>query len=104
MPDDAGVVQQPADVARGEPRNAIDIEVGEGLAEVVALAEDGQPAQPGLKALQADLLEVDVLIGRHGAVEILGHAVRVGAEAAGVQLGGAKPYSLERMANPLHER
>jgi len=54
---DAFVPEECRHVARRVPRNAIDIEICEGAAEIVALPENRQPAQAGLKPLEADLLE-----------------------------------------------
>ena len=45
------------DVARRETRDAVEVEALERGAEVVALGEDGPPAQAGLEALETQLLE-----------------------------------------------
>jgi hypothetical protein len=55
--DDAGIVQQALDVPAGEAGDGVVVEAGEGGAEVLSLGQDGPPAQPGLEALQAQLLE-----------------------------------------------
>ena len=57
MPDDAGILEQPIDVARPEPGHGVEVEAAKRAAEVLALAEDDEPAQPGLESLEADLLE-----------------------------------------------
>jgi hypothetical protein len=57
MTDDARVLEQTVDVAAGEARDAGHVEAGERAAEVLALAEDRQPAQAALESLQTDLLE-----------------------------------------------
>jgi len=54
---DAFVPKECRHVARREPRDAIDVEVHECAPEVLALPEDRQPAQTGLEAFEADLLE-----------------------------------------------
>lgn len=54
---DACVGQQAGDVAVRVAGDAVEIEAMEGAAEVVALGEDGAPAQAGLEALQAQLFE-----------------------------------------------
>src|SRR6185503_5878367 len=53
---DALVLQEPLDVALPEARHALEVEVGEGGAEVLALPEDRDPRESGLEPLQADLL------------------------------------------------
>ena len=63
MADDAGVLQQPLHVARAEASHRGRLEILERLAEVVALAKDGDPAQARLKAFQADLLEEPAIVG-----------------------------------------
>ena len=47
----AFVSQQTIDIARGEARYLVEIEVMKRQSEVFALSEDGAPAQPGLKNL-----------------------------------------------------
>jgi hypothetical protein len=54
---DAGVAEQFLDARRREARDALEVEVRERAPEVLALAQDRQPAQPGLETLEADLLE-----------------------------------------------
>ena len=44
----------------GDP---VELETGEGLAEILALAQDRQPRQAGLEAFEADLLEQAVVVG-----------------------------------------
>src|SRR5215211_447615 len=51
--DDALVGQQPLDVALPEPRDLLDLEAGERRPERLALAQDRQPREPGLKPLEA---------------------------------------------------
>ena len=51
------------DVPLAEPRDAFRVEVRERRAEVLALAEDRQPGQPGLEALEAQPLEQATLVG-----------------------------------------
>ena len=62
MADDARVREQALDVARAEPGDPVDVEVVEGGAEVLALGEDGPPAQARLEALQAELLEQTAVV------------------------------------------
>jgi hypothetical protein len=63
MPNDSGVLQQPCDVPRAESRHGFGIEPGERGAEVLALAEDRQPGQPGLEPLEAQPFEQATLVG-----------------------------------------
>ena len=59
----------------------VEIEAGEGAAEILALAEDRQPGEAGLEALEADLLEEADVVGDRPAPfavvigAILGRAV-----------------------------
>ena len=57
MADDAGIGQQTFNVVPIEARHALRIEAGKRRAEVLALAQDGQPAQARLEAFEAELLE-----------------------------------------------
>src|SRR5450830_122640 len=57
VPHDARVEQQAGDVGFAQGGHAVDVKTLESLAKALALVQDGQPAQAGLKALQADLLE-----------------------------------------------
>ena len=49
-------------IALGETRNPVEIEIMEGRAEVLALGEDGAPAQSGLKTLQTQFLKQAMII------------------------------------------
>src|SRR5262249_5796306 len=60
--DDSRVPEQPLAVLLAEPRNGIRLEVRECMAEVLALAQDGQPGEAGLEALEAQPLENTRLI------------------------------------------
>jgi hypothetical protein len=53
---DAGVPQQAVDVVLAEGGHRLDLEAREGCAEVVALAQDRQPGQARLEALQHQAL------------------------------------------------
>ena len=70
MPHDAGVAEQPCHVFRPESSDPLRIETGEGGAEVLALPQDRQPAQTGLEAFEADLLEQPPII-HHGTAPLL---------------------------------
>ncbi len=61
--DDAGVLQEPVDVALAEARDRLDVEVREGGPEVLALAQDREPGQPGLKALEHHALVQATVVG-----------------------------------------
>ena len=54
--DDPGVGEQALDVALAEPGDALDVEAVERVAEVLALAQDREPREPGLERLQGQLL------------------------------------------------
>jgi hypothetical protein len=103
---DAFVPQQPGDVARGEFRHAIDLEVRERAAEVLALPEDRQPAQAGLKTFEADLLEeTPIIFDRLPPLTIVIVDVkRIGpAPPAAVDLGLLRTHRLKmpRMLLPI---
>ena len=57
MPDDPRVSQQPVDIGGIVAGDLRGIEAVEGASEVVALAQDRQPRQARLEALEAQLLE-----------------------------------------------
>ena len=52
-----GIGHQPLDVALVERGDRVDVEVAEGRAEGRSPAQDRDPRQPGLEALEAELLE-----------------------------------------------
>src|SRR5262249_2621208 len=62
MANDALVLEQSSDVAPGEARNRIEIEVVEGCTKILALRQDGAPAQSRLKAFQAQFLEQTMIV------------------------------------------
>src|SRR3954453_4392436 len=63
MPDDPRVAEQPLDVALAKAGDTVRVEVAERTTEVLALPQNGQPRQPGLKALEAQPLVQPVLVG-----------------------------------------
>ena len=63
MADDAGIAEQALDILVGEGGDLVEIEAGEGLAKILALAQDGQPGQAGLKTFEADLFEQPAVVG-----------------------------------------
>src|SRR4051794_16354790 len=60
---DAGVAEQTFHVARVETRELVELEITEGGAEVVALGEDGPPAQARLEPFEAQLFEQPTIVG-----------------------------------------
>src|SRR5439155_1336905 len=54
--DDAGVAHQALDVTGAEAGHLRRVEAGEGLAVALALAQDRQPGQAGLGAVEQELL------------------------------------------------
>ncbi len=90
MADDPGIGEQPLDVLLAEPGDLLEVEPGERLSEVLALAQDRQPGEPGLEPLEDELLEetavvvdreaplgvvVGLVLGRRGAPEAARDAV-----------------------------
>jgi hypothetical protein len=61
--DDARVGQQAIHLLDAEPGDHRGVEAGEHLAEALALAEDGEPAEPGLEPLEGELLEQPPVLG-----------------------------------------
>ncbi len=60
---DAGVAHQARHVARAESGHDRRFEIAKGPAEVLPLAQDGQPAQAGHESFEAELLEESPVIG-----------------------------------------
>lgn len=72
IPDDARVVHQARDVGLSESRHLARLEVLERLPEVLALAQDRNPAQPRLKALQDQHLEhLPIIMDRHAPLLVV---------------------------------
>ena len=70
MADDAGVENEAFDIGVAKLRDLVKIESGEGRAEVVALAKDGEPRKSGLKSLKANFFEEAKII-RHSPAPFL---------------------------------
>src|SRR4051812_18438579 len=84
MAHDRRVAEQALDVGVPELRQTRRIEVGERRAERVALAQDRQPGQPGLEALEADAFEERSLVGDglSPLVVVVGRVERVASAEA----------------------
>ena len=67
MPDDPGVVEEADDVAVAEGGDLLRFEPGERPPERVALAEDREPRQSRLEALQAEFLVDAAVVGQRPA-------------------------------------
>src|SRR5215472_9376513 len=85
---DAGILQEALDVLLGEAGNGAEVEAGEGGAEVLPLDQDGAPAQPGLEALQAQLLEQAAIVADREAPlgVVIGQELRRGAAPGAARL------------------
>ena len=70
MTDDAGVPQQAGHVLLPEAGHLLRVEAGEHLTEAIALLEDGQPGEPGLKAFEHELL-IEAVIVLHRATPLI---------------------------------
>ena len=94
---DAGVLHQPLDLLRRVARDLLRLETVEGAAEIVALAQDGDPRQAGLEAVEHELLvERAVVVFRHapflvviGDVERVVLRPRAALETVGMEQGSA---------------
>src|SRR5207244_1380415 len=71
---------QALDVRLPERRDGLDVEAREHLPEGVALAQDGDPRQPGLERLQRHPLVEPAVVGDRAAplVVVIGEVVRRG--------------------------
>lgn len=99
---DARVAQQTRHVGGVEGGQPIHVELAKGAPEGLALVQDGQPAQAGLEAFEADLLEqapvighrkaplviMVVLVGGRGLAPRAAHRMRVAGEQTVGQGGG----------------
>src|SRR5882724_2728230 len=63
VPDDAGVQEQSLDVTLAEAGNVLRVEAGERSPEILALAQNRQPGEAGLKAFEAEALEQPAFVG-----------------------------------------
>ena len=66
MADDAGIEQQAFDIGLVHGGDLGNVEAMKDLAEVFALAQDGDPGEAGLEAFEADLFE-QARVGGDGA-------------------------------------
>src|SRR5215472_16784243 len=66
--DNAGVAEQPADVARAEARDLVDVVGREGAGERSALLQHREPRQAGLVDLEREALEQHRVVTRRKAV------------------------------------
>ena len=72
MSHNAGVRQQTLHICVSKLRDSFEVEAVKGLAEVVSLAQDRQPREPGLKTLETDLLEKgEIVVSRHSPLVIV---------------------------------
>jgi len=98
MADDAGISKQAFDIRVGEGGNLVQVEARESLAEILPLAQYGQPGQAGLKAFEADLLEQPAVVGDRPApfMIMVMQVVRQVAvpEAAGDAVGASEQASV----------
>jgi hypothetical protein len=81
VPHDPRIAEQARHVARAHARDGVDLEAAEGAPEVLPLPEDRDPGEPGLEALEAELLEEPAVV-RHGEAPlavVVGEVGRLGA-------------------------
>jgi hypothetical protein len=65
--DNPRIGKQAFDLRRAEGAKRLDVEAGEGTAEVLALSQDREPGQTRLEALEAELLEDVAVVRRRSA-------------------------------------
>src|SRR5580692_1974 len=100
--DDAGVLHQPFELRRRVAGDLLGLEAIEGAAEVLALAQDRDPGEAGLEAVQQQLLEQRAIVEfRHPPFGVMiGDVNRVllrpgtTAQAVGVEHGRAHGAAL----------
>ena len=101
--DDAGVGHQPRPVLIGVAHDAFGVETVERFAKGLALAQDGQPRQAGLKTFQDQFLKQLLVIGVGADYSERGHASQiVGAvDATYIHPNGLSIYGafLDRYTN-----
>ena len=93
VPDDSRVAEQALDVTFTERCDRVGIEAGERRAEVLALAEDRQPGQSRLEALETQSFQQAALI-RDGAtpfVVVVGEIELVRRRPAALRLRQSEP-------------
>jgi hypothetical protein len=90
VPDDRGIREQALDVAFGECSDAVGIEPLERRAKALALAQDRQPAETGLEALEAEPLVEPALVADGAAplLVVVGDVERVGRRPTANKLRG----------------
>jgi hypothetical protein len=76
---DARIAQEPLNVAGGKAGDFFHVPTGEGGAVVFALAQDGQPTEPGLRAFQNEELEQHAVVvhGNAPFFVMVGHIERI---------------------------
>ncbi len=81
--DDAGILHQPLNLSRRVARDLLRLETVEGGAEIVALAQDSDPRQAGLEAVEDQLFEQRAVVpfGHAPFLVVIGDVERVGASA-----------------------
>src|SRR5580704_15234529 len=68
---DAGILHQPLDLGRSIARDFFRNKIVEGAAEVVALAQDGDPRQAGLESVEHEFfVERAVVVFRHAPLQV----------------------------------
>ena len=92
--DDVGVCEQTCDIARTHAGDPLDFEAGESRPEALALAQDGEPRQSRLEALEADLLEqAPVIRDRESPlVIVVGDVERIVAAPPAARLTGGRTW------------
>jgi hypothetical protein len=82
--DDAGIGHQPLAFGRRVARHHLRIEAIEGPPEIVALAQDGDPRQASLKAIEQQLLEqgARIIFGHAPLLVVVAHVKRIRAAPA----------------------
>ena len=91
MADDAGILSRRATSRALKRATRVDVEAGKGAAEVLALPQDGQPAQAGLESFQRDLLEERAIVTNREppfgivVLDVVVAAAAPGAAAAAVR-------------------
>jgi hypothetical protein len=88
-PDESGVLHEPIDFLRIEARDFLGLELREGFTVVLALTQDCQPREAGLRTFEDELFEVQsVIVHRHAPFFVMvGDVERIVSAPEAASLG-----------------
>ena len=108
MTNHAGIFHERVDLLSVEARDLADVEMRESLSVMLTFLQDGDPGEPGLRALEDELLEEQSVVadGHAPFVVVIGDIQRIisAPEAAWLRLGHVRPWSKDRAARRSSRR